>query len=223
MSTRRDFLRAIPLSSLPEKLSGKEQLKTNKIGIQLYTLRHDIQSDLNATLQALGKIGYTNLEAYGFDGRLFGQPATDFQAFCNDLGMTVRSSHAGITAENATVYAEKAAQAGLEYLILPSMMGRPEKTIDDFKKLAAEMNLMGEICKKSGIKFGYHNHGFEFNPIEGQLPYEVLLKETDESLVSFQMDIYWVRKAGHDPLKYFTKGSKPGISRTWLRMAKVVL
>jgi sugar phosphate isomerase/epimerase len=220
MSTRRDFLRAIPLfsaglllSSITEKVSAKGQLKTNEIGIQLYTLRQNIQSDLNATLKALGKIGYTNLEAYGFDGRLFGQPATDFQAFCNDLGMTVRSSHAGITAENATVYAEKAAQAGLEYLILPSMMGRPEKTIDDFKKLAAEMNLMGESCQKSGIKFGYHNHGFEFNPMEGQLPYEVLLKETDESLVSFQMDIYWVRKAGHDPLQYFTE--HPGRFQTW--------
>lgn len=220
MSTRRDFLRAIPLfsaglllSSIAEKVSAKGQLKTNEIGIQLWTLRQNIQSDLNATLKALGKIGYTSLEAYGFDGQFYGQSATDFQAICNDLGMTVHSTHAGITAENATAFADKAALAGLDYLILPSMMGRPEKTIDDFKKLAAEMNIMGDICQKAGIKFGYHNHGFEFNPIEGQLPYEVLLMETDESLVSFQMDIYWIRKAGHDPLHYFTK--HPGRFQTW--------
>jgi hypothetical protein len=73
---------------------------------------------------------------------------------CSDLGMVITSTHSGINVENAPMYAEKAAEAGLEYIVLPSFNGRPEKTLDDFKKVAHEMNQIGEITKKAGITFG---------------------------------------------------------------------
>ena len=97
---------------------------------------------------------------------------------CNDLGMDITSTHSGITEGNASMYAEKAAEAGLEFLVLPSFNGRPEKTLDDFKKVAHEMNKIGEITKNSGIKFGYHNHDFEFKLRDGLIPYDTLLTET---------------------------------------------
>lgn len=219
MATRRDFLKNITLvsgvlatSSLHAGNTAKKK-KLMKTGIQLYTLRDIIGTDLTGTLTAISKIGYSSLEAYGFDGSFFKSPAKEFRKICNDLGMDITSTHSGITAANATEYTDKAAEAGLEFLILPSFNGRPEKTLDDFKKVAHEMNQIGEITKKAGINFGYHNHDFEFQTMEGQLPYNTLLAETDPALVSFEMDIFWVLKGRQDPVQYFK--SHPGRFHTW--------
>jgi sugar phosphate isomerase/epimerase len=219
MASRRNFLKNITLISgvlaSTTLEAKKEPAKSKKmpVGIQLYTLRDVIGKDLSGTLQNVSKIGYKSVEAYGFDGKFFSTPAKDFRKMCADLGMVITSTHTGITAENAMMYTEKAAEAGLEYLVLPSFMGRPEKSLDDFKKVAAEMNKIGEITKKAGIQFGYHNHNFEFRPMEGKLPYDVLLAETDPGLVTFEMDIFWVVKGGQDPIQYFEK--HPGRFKLW--------
>lgn len=219
MATRRNFLKNITLISgvlASSTLEAKKEPAKGKkmpLGIQLYTLRDVISKDLTGTLEAVSKIGYKNLEAYGFDGKFFSKPAPDFRKMCADLGMAISSTHCGISLENAAMYTEKAAEAGLGYLVLPSFMGRPEKTLDDFKKVAEEMNRIGEITKKAGIQFGYHNHNFEFRPMDGKLPYDVLLAETDPGLVTFEMDIFWVVKGGQDPVQYFEK--HPGRFRLW--------
>ena len=219
MTTRRDFLKNITLVSGVLATSSihaeNEPVKKKKMktGLQLWTIRDSISTDLAGTLAALGKIGYNSLEPFGFDGSFYKHPAREFRKMCNNLGMDITCTHCGITATNAAEYAEKAAEAGLEYLILPSFSGRPEKTLDDFKKVAHEMNQIGEATKKSGITFGYHNHNFEFRQMEGKLPYDILLAETDPALVSFQMDIFWVVKGGQDPLQYFEK--HPGRFHTW--------
>ena len=219
MTTRRNFLKNITLMSgvLATTSLQAESLpamgKKMKAGIQLWTLKDVIGSDLTGTLSALSKIGYNSLEPYGFDGSFYGHSAKDFRKMCSDLGMVITSTHSGINVENAPMYAEKAAEAGLEYIVLPSFNGRPEKTLDDFKKVAHEMNQIGEITKKAGITFGYHNHNFEFQPMEGKLPYDTLLAETDPALVTFQMDIYWVIKGGQKPEEYFEK--HPGRFGLW--------
>jgi len=219
MTTRRNFIKNITLLSgviaasplHAGSLSGAG--KKMKIGIQLWTLRDVINYDLVGTLSALSKIGYNSLEPYGFDGSFYGHSAKDFRKICNDLGMDITSTHCGINIENAQLVTEKAAEAGLEYLVLPSFNGRPEKTIDDFKKVAHEMNQIGEITKEAGITFGYHNHNFEFQPMEEKLPYDILLAETDPKLVTFQLDIYWVIKGGQKPERYFEK--HPGRFQMW--------
>jgi len=219
MTTRRNFIKNITLLSgviaasplHAGSLSGAG--KKMKIGIQLWTLRDVINYDLVGTLSALSKIGYNSLEPYGFDGSFYGHSAKDFRKICNDLGMDITSTHCGINIENAQLVTEKAAEAGLEYLVLPSFNGRPEKTIDDFKKVAHEMNQIGEITKEAGITFGYHNHNFEFQPMEEKLPYDILLAETDPKLVTFQLDIYWVIKGGQKPEQYFEK--HPGRFQMW--------
>ena len=219
MATRRDFLKNITLASgvlaTSPLLAGSELTKPKKMktGIQLWTVRDVIGADVPGTLAALSKIGYNSLEPYGFDGSFYKYPAKEFRKMCGDLGMVITSTHCGITVENASLYAEKAAEAGLEYLILPSFSGRPEKNLYDFKKVAYEMNQIGEITQKAGIKFGYHNHNFEFKTMEGKLPYDTLLAETDPNLVTFEMDIFWVVKGGQDPLQYFDM--HPGRFQLW--------
>jgi sugar phosphate isomerase/epimerase len=219
MATRRDFIKNITLvsgvlaaSSLQAESEAAKGRKM-KIGLQLWTVRDVINSDLSGTLTSLSKFGYNSLEPFGFDGTFFGKTAGEFRKMCNDLGMDITSTHTGISAANAAEYAEKGAEAGLEYLILPSFSGRPEKTIDDYKVVAQEMNQIGEITKKSGIKFAYHNHNHEFKPIDGKVPYDILLAETDPALVSFEMDIFWVVKGGKDPVQYFK--NHPGRFQTW--------
>ena len=219
MATRRDFLKNITLvsgvlatSSLQAEGAAAKNKKM-KTGLQLYTLRDVIGTDLTGTLASVSKFGYNSVEPYGFDGNFFKIPAKEFRKMCNNLGLDVTSTHSGITIANASEYTDKAAEAGLEYLILPSFSGRPDKTLDDYKKVAQEMNQIGEITKKAGINFGYHNHNHEFRTIEGKLPYDVLLAETDPKLVSFEMDIFWVVKGGQDPLHYFDKHR--GRFQTW--------
>lgn len=219
MATRRDFIKNITLvsgvlaaTSLQAESEAAKGRKM-KIGLQLWTIRDVINSDLPGTLAALSKFGYNSLEPYGFDGSFYKYSAKEFRKMCNDLGMDITSTHTGINVANAVEYAEKGAEAGLEYLILPSFSGRPDKTLDDYKVVAQEMNQIGEITKKSGIKFAYHNHNHEFKPIDGKLPYDILLAETDPALVSFEMDIFWVVKGGQDPVQYFK--NHPGRFQTW--------
>jgi sugar phosphate isomerase/epimerase len=94
-------------------------------------------------------------------------------------------------------FEQKAAQAGeigMKYLICPFL--GPQKSMDDFKRFADQFNKSGEICKKNGLRFAYHNHGYSFQPLDGQLPQDVMMTSTDASLVDYEMDIYWVVTAG---------------------------
>jgi hypothetical protein len=104
--------------------------------------------------------------------------------------MKMISSHCNINNK----FEEKAADAasiGMKYLICPYL--GPQKTIDDFKKAADNFNAKGEICKKNGLRFAYHNHGYSFQALDGQMPQDVMMQNTDPSLVDFEMDMYWVR------------------------------
>jgi sugar phosphate isomerase/epimerase len=112
------------------------------------------------------------------------------------------SSHCDINKD----FEKKAAQAGeigMKYLISPWI--GPQKTADDFKKFAETFNKKGEVCKKNGIRFAYHNHGYTFKEIEGQMPQDLLMTATDPALVDFEMDIYWVVTAGADPEAWLKK------------------
>ena len=220
MQSRRDFFKTIPVLSgtlMMAMGASRESFAAvtleKEAGLQLWTVRYDIQKDVKSTLKAVSELGYKSIETYGFDGAFYGEESKEFSRFCNDLGLTIHSSHTGITAENASEYAEKAATAGLSFLVLPSMMGRPTERLDHFKRTAAEMNIIGERCLQHGIRFGYHNHDFEFKTTDGKLPYEVLLEETDPRLVSFQVDLYWMIKAGQDPFRYFE--NHPGRFSLW--------
>lgn len=213
---RRTFIRnstlatigAMALPSLSFKPADMEM-----IGLQLWSVRDDINKDPAGTLKKISEIGYNNLEPYGFDGKFFGIDAGEFRKMAEDLGMRLTSTHTCITVDNADEFIESAKVAGLEYLVLPSPCGRPLETEDDCKKFAEEMNLIGEKCSKAAMKLGYHNHDLEFKSTGDKLLYDYLLDHADTGLVFFQPDFYFFAKAEVDPRLYFE--NHPGRFELW--------
>lgn len=176
--------------------SCEEAAKIKKFGIQLYTLRDVIGTDPKGVLKQLSSFGYKQIESYeGAQGMFWGMSHTDFKKYMDDLGMSIVSSHCDITKDFEKKAAEAAA-IGMKYLVCP--WKGPQKSLDDFKKFTDEFNQKGEICKKNGIRFAYHNHDYTFKPLEGQLPQDVLMNGTDASLVDFELDMYWVAAANED-------------------------
>lgn len=176
--------------------SCEEAAKIKKFGIQLYTLRDVIGTDPKGVLKQLSSFGYKQIESYeGAQGMFWGLSNTGFKKYMDDLGMSLVSSHCDINKDFEKKAAEAAA-IGMKYLICP--WKGPQKSLDDFKKFTDEFNQKGEICKKNGIRFAYHNHDYTFKPLEGQLPQDVLMNGTDASLVDFELDMYWVAAANED-------------------------
>lgn len=213
---RRDFLKtsgAIAASnfiySFPVSANAKKL-----IGLQLYTVREDIREDLEGTLEKVADIGYNSVELASYSNGLFyGKKPAEFKKLANDFGLKVLSSHNGINPENIQQIVDDNAELGVTYTVLPSLGSALRNSLDDYKKQAELFNRYGEVCKKAGIRFAYHNHAFEFELKEGQIPYDVLLNETDPNFVSFEMDLYWIKKGGYEPLDYFNK--YPGRFALW--------
>ena len=170
--------------------------KIKKFGLQLYTLRDDMPKDPLGVLKQVAGFGYKQIESYeGAQGMFWGMSHTDFKKYMDELGMTIVSSHCDINKDFETKAAQ-AAEIGMKYLICPYK--GPQTSIDAFKKFAEEFNQKGEVCKKNGIRFAYHNHDYSFKPLDGQLGQDVMMKNTDPSLVDFELDMYWVVTAGQD-------------------------
>ena len=212
---RREFLKkasiltsGILLTGAGSTLAGCASSKVNtaindNYGLQLYTLRDDLPKDPQGVLRQVASFGYKQLEGYeGPQGIYWNMKYTDFKKFISDLGMNMVSSHCKWE-ENLERKAGEAAEIGLKWLMCPYL--GPQKELDFFKKTADKFNKAGEVCKKAGIRFAYHNHDYSFKQVEGQLPQDVMMQNTDASLVDFEMDIYWVVAAGADPIAWFNK------------------
>ncbi|WP_336514892.1 sugar phosphate isomerase/epimerase [Pollutibacter soli] len=172
-------------------------------GIQLYTLRDDLPKDPKGILKQLAGFGYKQAEGFeGNKGLFWGMSNTEFKKYMDEIGMDFVSSHCDIN-KNFEKKAAEAGAIGMKYLISPYI--GPQKTLDDYKKFADTFNKLGEVCKKNGLKFAYHNHGYTFEQIDGQYPQDVLMQNTDPALVDFEMDIYWVVYPGQDPLTWLKK------------------
>ena len=211
---RRNFLRqtagltsGIALSSLAGNLFSEDmpeqKKKIKKFGLQLWSVRDDMGKDPKGTLKQISSFGYKQIESFeGGKGMFWGMSNKEFKTYLDELGMTIVSSHCDINKD----FEKKAADAaaiGMKYLMCPYK--GPQKSIDDFKKFADEFNKKGEICKKNGIRFAYHNHDYSFKEVDGQMPQDVMMNNTDPSLVDFEMDIYWVVTAGQDPEVWIKK------------------
>ena len=208
-NTRRDFLRwsgnlaaGVALAPIACKLMPKDAA-TKPFGLQLYTLRDDLPKDPKAILKQVASFGYKQLEGYeGGQGIFWGMGNTGLKKYLDDLGMTMISTHCDINKD----FDQKAAEAaaiGMKYLIAPYV--GPQKTLDDYKKLADTFNQRGEVCAKNGIRFAYHNHDYSFKTQDGQFPQDIFMTNTDAKLVDFEMDIYWVVAAGQDPHAWLKK------------------
>lgn len=209
MTNRRKFIQTAAASIaagmlIPRKLFASKTLST--IGIQLYTIRELVQKDFIGTLRLISQIGYNAVEAAGYANRKFyGLLPREYALICNENGLQPLSTHTGILSGNADEIIEDTVKAGMQYLVLPSIPSERRKTIDDYQKLADDFNVIGSKCKEAGIKFGYHNHAFEFNELENQVPYDLLLTKTDPGLCFMQLDLYWMVYAGFEPKEYFKR------------------
>lgn len=206
---RRDFIKTGALLAtgsflLPNLLLGESQAKMNDVGIQLYSVRDDMQKNPVSTLQKLAKIGYKELEsARSEKGNYYGLAPKEIKKIAQDLGMHVRSGHIHVDADWEKSI-EQATETGQEYLI-SAVLPSAGQTVDHYKKSAEAFNKLGEECKKANLRFGYHNHESEFETENGQVLYDVLLNNCDPSLVVMELDLGWVVAAGHDPFDYFKR------------------
>lgn len=213
MSTnRRDFLRNSTFAALGLSLpfAGKSSLlnmapykNIPAFGIQLWTVKEDMALNAKETLRKISGYGYRMIESFeGPQGMFWGMKNTEFKKYMDDLNLNIVSSHCNIENDFERKAAEAAA-IGMKYLICPYI--GPQKSIDDFKRYSDKFNKAGDICKKNGIRFAYHNHDYSFKPVNGQVPQEVMMASTNKDTVDFEMDIYWVVAAGEDPKAWFSK------------------
>jgi len=223
---RRIFLKQSGLAVaattlLPSLFYGCE--KNYPLGLQLYSLRNTIGDDVKGTIEKVANVGFNELETYGYspDNKFWGLSVQEFKNIIHSNGMTTPSGHYGLDpylskegTESDFAYALEVAQ-GLDqkYVIIPFISGGLRTSIDDYKRIAEKLNKAGEMCREAGLKLAYHNHAFEFDNFNGQNGLETFLENTDKDLVDFELDIYWVVRAGKDPIALFE--NYPGRFPLW--------
>jgi sugar phosphate isomerase/epimerase len=162
-----------------------------------------MQKDVAATLAHVARIGYKEVEFAGY----FGRSPADIRALLDADGLSSPSAHVALQLLRSDLAGTIAAAKviGHQYITVPYLEESMRGSLDSWRALAREFNTIGGQLSREGLRLAYHNHDFEFAPTEGQLPYDVLLAETDPALVSMEMDLYWATKAGQSPLAYFAK------------------
>lgn len=217
--TRRAFLKtssagaigALFLSRLNLLAETLYPALVDRFGIILYSIHDAMIADTIGSLKKVAEYGYKYLELADYsDGKFYGYTPKEFKKIVNDLGMKIISSHTeveaeGISISNAQEMADDHAALGVKYCIQP-WINEEDRNIETYKKLITDWNKVGEIMKNTGIQFGYHNHNFEFANLDGIVPYfDIFLKEMDPDLITMELDMYWVNKAGHDPVEIINK------------------
>jgi sugar phosphate isomerase/epimerase len=215
--SRRLFLQqsaAVGLASmLPFKAAYAET--SLPIGVQLYTVQDELKKDAAGTLKALAKIGYREVESFPLQD----VPPAQLRKMLDDAGLKCPSAHLFFGMAETSQLLEQANTLGAHYtvssILLPIALQGSDRqkmldtikafTLDDFKKIAAKANEIGAKAKSAGLQYAYHNHTFEFRDYNGHTGYEILLAETDPSLVKFELDCGWMITAGNNPIDYFTK------------------
>jgi sugar phosphate isomerase/epimerase len=210
-NSRRDFLRNSALAGLALSMPFKNELmamasKSNPFGIQLWSVKQALEKDPLGVLKQLSANGYKKIESFeGPKGMFWGMKNTAFKKVMDDLGMNIVSSHCNDTGDLKS-FERKAAEAGeigMKYVIC-AFKG-PQKSLENFKKFTEEFNACGEIAKKHGLRFAYHNHDYSFKAMDGIVPQDLMMNETNPDLVDFEMDMYWTVAAGVDPVAYMDK------------------
>jgi sugar phosphate isomerase/epimerase len=228
MTTRRSFLKSTSIATaglmvIPSGFKIKSQL----IGLQLYTVRDEMGKDPKSTLAKVAQIGYTSVESAGYTGdrKFYKMSPSEFKKELKQNGLVIPSSHyrLGEDKEKGEIMKgtllhewdkaiEDVAEVGIKYMVCAWLSETERKGLDHYKYIADQLNIAGEKCKKAGIQLCYHNHDFEFIKQDDKYPYDVLLA-SDKDLVKFEMDLYWMKKAGQDPMKYFNE--HPGRFPLW--------
>jgi sugar phosphate isomerase/epimerase len=174
-----------------------------RLGVQLYSVRDDLTKDFEGTLANIAAIGYKEVEFAGYAGRT---PEQVRDALAKH-GLTAPSAHVDYPSlgEKFALVLDSARTIGHQYLVNPWIDESTRKQPGIWKRAAETFNRAGEMCKRAGIQFAYHNHQFEFAPVDGRLPFDILLEACDPALVKIELDLCWITVADKDPLDYFRR------------------
>ncbi|HMA22263.1 MAG TPA: sugar phosphate isomerase/epimerase [Gemmatimonadaceae bacterium] len=204
---RRDFI-AVAAGAIAGYRAGSAiaqsaaDTKLGRIGLQLYTLREMMKKSVPRTLASVSKAGYTEVEFAGY----LDTPVQQIRKMLDDNGLTSPSAHVSMAAIGQTweAFLEDASILGQKYLTV-AWIDAPERTLDGYKRIADRFNAAGLKARGKGIQLAYHNYSYEFAPVGGRIPYELLLEECDPKNLAMEVDVFWMRQAGSDPLEWFAK------------------
>jgi sugar phosphate isomerase/epimerase len=216
---RRDFLATLGLAaaatqlgcaSVPGAGSGRRRLR--RVGIQLYSLRDDARRDLERTLGEIAAIGYRDVELLGSFNN-FDMPPARLREILDRNGLRAPSTHvSGNALDDLERQLEEAMTLGHQYIVVASLPIQGQRTLDDYRRWADRLNDAGQRTLRRGIRIAFHNHANDHAPIDGVVPYDLLVERTDPSLVRLQLDTGNTAMAGRDPLEYLQRYR----SRYWL-------
>lgn len=210
MTDRRDFLiamGAVGVTGAGLRSAGcagtSAGRRLDRIGVQLYTVRAAMQESVERTLERVAAIGYSEVEFAGY----FDRSPQQIRSALDENGLSTPAAHVSLELlENEWESMVKfAATVGHHYLVVPWIEPANRTSLDDYRAYAARFNHVAERANEAGLAFAYHNHDFEFEPLGGRIPFDVLVEDTDPALVAFEMDLFWITKAGGDPFVYFRK------------------
>lgn len=225
MTTRRNFLQQAGLLTAgiliaPSCMVAKAD--TKNIGIQLYSLREELPKDAKGVIGKVAQAGYREVETFGYSKErgFFGMQPKEFADLLKQHNLTAPSGHFGLDSyigegneEELKSYIEAAKAVDMKYIIAPYLGQQLRQSASDYQRVAERLSKAGEACKAAGLQVAYHNHDFEFQQFGDTTGLDIMLRETDPELVKFELDLYWVVRAGLDPVELFKK--YPGRFELW--------
>jgi sugar phosphate isomerase/epimerase len=175
--------------------------KAPPLGVQLYSVRDLMAQDVAATLDLVASAGFQEVEFAGY----FEHSPAEMRAMLNAAGLAAPAAHIAKNLFDADLdrLIADAIEVGHQYVIVPWLQ-EDERSLDDYRRHADDFNRYGEACAAAGISFAYHNHQWEFAETDGEIPYNLLLRETDPDLVKMEMDLAWAVAGNADPVAYFS-------------------
>lgn len=220
-TSRRSFMKnAATLAAATTIMPNLDWLKTAEkpIGIQLWSVKEEMADDADKTLKALGKMGYNYLEGFGLkNGKIFDKTPAEFRKIMKEYELKMSSLHNTFTSKHYDTAkkdvtddwkkaVEDAKKLGCRYLISPWTEEADRKSPDEYKEFCDMLNKCGEYCKTQEIRFGYHNHAFEFTTKwDGKMMYEVLMENTNPEAVTMELDWMWAVRGGQNVVNMFEK------------------
>jgi sugar phosphate isomerase/epimerase len=205
---RRDFLRTglVASASLMAAGGGLDLYADPygiPVGLQLYTVRKQLDKDFEGTLRKVAAVGYPQVQISGFHN----QPVPKIKQLLGEIGLKTAAGHFGYDPlkSNLSQVTDDAHTLGMSYVVLSSVPDTFRHSIDGYKRAAEFFNKTGEGCRKAGLHFGYHNHNRDFEKFGDTIALDLMLESTDPASVSFEMDCFWVTRAGYDPVAYMNK------------------
>jgi sugar phosphate isomerase/epimerase len=180
-----------------------DKRRLSRIGVQLYTVRRELEKDFEGTLAKVAALGYGEVEFAGY----FGRKPVEVKSILKRLGLDAPAAHVQLSELRGDLrpLVDAAHTVGHKYLLVAWLPHEERRTLDNYRRLADLFQEAGARMQREGVRFAYHNHDFEFAPLEGKIPYDLLLERTDPNVVRLEMDLYWTVKGGASPVEYFKR------------------